>query len=110
MPIKNFKIKSNQSLWDKYYDYQLSLGKKSSIPQYKPVLLHLERITDKPFSRVTVEDLNTLYHERNGNNFAHLKGFYMTAVGQSWMKCQQETLIYLLPGEYQPIVRSLLVG
>lgn len=119
---KNFTNQSNQTLWDIYYTYkleeaqnnpkQLKTDPRTNIAQYKPGLLVLEKITNKPFADITATDLQTLeeYCNNNkGNHIPYVKAFLLTVITKGWIQLSNpEIALYLIPAEYKGLVLAVI--
>lgn len=116
--FKSFKYTENQELWDRFFAHKVEEAKVSgkeykrkpemSIAQYKPGLLTLEALTEKKFSDITADDLTMLDIERQGKNMMHVKGFFITAISEGWMKpIDKELVVYLIPAEYRKLVNII---
>ena len=109
MAVKPFKLPENQTLWDMYAEQVTEQGRNpSSLAQYKPALIHLEDMTSKPLSAITVEDLQLLDEARQGRNMAHARAFLTHSINAGWIPADKDLIVYLVPEEYRQLVCRLL--
>lgn len=108
--VKMFNIEENQTVWNNYLELKLSEGRpQTSINQYKPVLMALEKEFNKSFSDVTVSEIESFLEARQGKNANHLNGFYVTCIGNGWISVENDMILHLLPVEYKQMVSKLFV-
>lgn len=138
MAVKYFTNERNQEIWDQYVDSKMteSLKKLSeknmkkfnegkteklkttdelirdaqtSINQYKPAPLEIERTTGKCFEDVTAEELqNFLDTDMGKTRRNHVTGFYVTIITLGLISPSKELMASLIPAEYRVIARKLL--
>ena len=109
MAFKPFNLPENQTLWNMYADQVTAQGRTpSSLAQYKPVLINLEELTNKPLSAITAAELQQLDAAREGRNMAHARAFFTHCINAGWMPADKNLIVYLVPEEYKQLVCKLL--
>jgi hypothetical protein len=106
---KNFKIESNQQLWNTYEKVQNAKGTpKGSILQYKPAFLALERTTGKSLKDVTAKELDNFIKSDIIRNTSHIRGLYLFVINNYIFPINKDVLVYLIPVEYKALVELLI--
>jgi len=116
--FKDFKHEQNQTLWNQYFEYKQQQGTeqskdpekvKGSINQYKPSALALEKATDKRFTDITAQELDSYINSNIIKNTGHVRGFLITCINNGWLAVNKDVLAYLIPIEYKKLVELLIV-
>lgn len=101
MAVKNFKFEENQKAWDTYFNTKMEEGTpRTSINQYKPVLLALETKLDKTFNDMSVAEIKLFMEEREGKNQNHLNGFMTFCISNKLIDARKDLILYLIPKDY----------
>lgn len=109
MAIKNFKYEGNQKAWDVFFNVKtVDEGKpRTSINQYKPVLLALESELDQSFDNMSVDGIKAFMEAREGKNQNHLNGFMVFCVTNKLIAARKDLILYLIPKDYGVMIRML---
>lgn len=116
MAVSKFIFEENQIAWESYYNNAM-VGileadiekKKVSLAQYKCGVIAFEKHIMKPFSNVTLEDMESFAKATDKKNkIAFTNAFLLTSVSNGFIvNIDTEFLIGLLPKEYRTIGRMI---
>lgn len=90
------------------YDFEF-IRKKQSIQQYKPIVMSFERFVNKPFNKLTSDDLELFKKATTQKcRLAHLNAFLLECISRKIIVVLDvEFLINLLPSIYQDVGRRI---
>ena len=90
------------------YDFEF-IRKKQSIQQYKPIVMSFERFVNKPFNKLTSDDLDSFKKSTSQKcRLAHLHAFFLECVSRKIIIASNVGfIICLLPDIYQNIGRII---
>lgn len=127
MAEKKFLLSENQRIWNQYYNGSLEKWtednkalandvfekefskKKMSLAQYKPVVLSFEQYVKKPFSNITVVDIEEFSKQtEKQSKLNHLNAFLLAGITNGSIATNNlELLIGLLPEAYRKLGRMI---
>ena len=86
------------------FNYELS-KKKTSVAQYKPVVIAFEQYVKKSFNDITVNDIEAFAeHTDKQSKLNHLNAFLVAGITNGYIEnTDLELLISLLPKEYRKL-------
>ena len=107
--LSGYSEKGKDDLTPYMFEYR---RKRTSIQQYKPIVLEFEKYINKSFNDISASDLEEFIVNTNKKNKVnHLKGFLQECISAGLIKVQDDDfLILLLPKEYRHIGKLLTRG
>lgn len=90
------------------FNYEL-YKKKTSVAQYKPVVISFEQHINKPFDEITANDIESFATStEKKNKLNHLNAFLLSSVTNGYIKSSDlDLLITLLPEAYRKVGRMI---
>jgi hypothetical protein len=127
MAENKFILDKNQKVWDSYYNGILKSWleenrelegevyvdefnkKRTSVLQYKPIVVEFEKYINKPFGDITIMDIeNFKENTSKKSKLNHLNSFLVASTTKGYIKnVDLEVLISLLPKAYRELGKMI---